>query len=171
MSKIFCGPTGGVIKGHVMDVSVTAFSRVLKDYDSQLYVVWNPKKLKKHGCWEIRRSPNRKTSVYKGTHEGVKFYSLENVEYNMVHHVLDCAFLNYDAMRKLKEMDTFAVNNWAEQLERDESYRNDKRKEKAKEALQYAIKQNRQAFRDFIELQRSGQSPGRILSSVKWGSN
>jgi hypothetical protein len=168
--KIFMGPAGSIIKGHVLDVAEKPFERALQDYDSQLYVTWNPKKLRGHGCWEIRRRPNTKTAVYKGTHEGVDFYQLQWVEFRDIHHVLDAAFLNYDAINKLKSMDTFGDKNWVNTLEaREEAYRENIRK-KANEELKYSIKQHKGLAREFREMVRSGINPAQVLTSVKWGS-
>lgn len=161
-------PVGKLIKGHVLDVAVKPFVRALQDYDKQLYVEWNPRKLRGHGCWEIRRRPNQKTAVYRGTHQGVDFYQLGYVEFNSVHHVLDCAFLNYDAIRKLKSIDAWNNKRWIDDLEaREEAFKVSQR-EKAAEALKYAIKDNKSAMRDFYEMCRSGVNPARIISSTKW---
>jgi hypothetical protein len=166
--KVWHPPTGKLIRGHVLDVSRVGFNRALRDLDSQLYTVWNPTKLKGWGCWEIRRRPNRKTAVYRGAHAGVSFYELAYVEYRDVHHVLDCAFLNYDAIRKLKEMDTFNKNHWIHNMEYLEQKRTDELYEKALEERKYAIKQHKSAIRDLYEMVRSGIHPGQIVTSTKW---
>lgn len=161
---------GNLVRGDIMDVSVKPFLRALRDLDKNLYVRWNPAKLRGHGCWEIRRLPSMKTSVYQGTHEGADFYRLGYVEYNSVHHVLDCAFLNYDVIRKLKSIDSWDVKNFADSLERREEEMREIEREKAKEALKYAIKQNKSAARDFYEMVKSGVNPAQILTSINWGS-
>jgi hypothetical protein len=169
--KITVGPAGRLVRGDVLDVGVEGFSRALKDLDPRLYVTWNPKKLRGHGCWEIRMRPSKKTSVYQGTHKGVSFYKLCDVEYDMVHHVLDCAYLNYDAIRKLREIDTHAqmknygYSNWEDVLVRKETEFREKIMADAKSSLKYNLQQNKSAVRDFYEAVRSGIHPGRILTA------
>lgn len=168
--KVWHAPVGKLIRGHVLDVNKKGFDRALKNYDPQLYTIWNPKKLRGHGCWEIRRKPTKKTALHVASFQGTDYYQLFDVEYDLIHHVLDCAFLNYDAIRKLKEMDTFQKDHWVHDLEYREDKAREEALEKAKEALKYAMKQNRTAAQDFYELVRSGVSPARILSSISWGS-
>lgn len=161
-------PVGKLIEGHVLDVSKKPFLRALKDYDKQLYVKWNPNKLKGWGCWEIRRKPELSTPVYKGSYRGVKFYKYEYKEYQDIHHVLDSAFLNYDLLRKLKEMDTWRSDHWINDLEYHEQKVKEKIQSERKKELQYSVKQNRKAIRDMMEMVKSGIHPARILTSTKW---
>lgn len=167
---IIHGPCGNLVAGHVLDVAVKPFQRALRDIDSQLYVRWNPRKLKGWGCWEIRRLPNEKSAIFMGTHEGAAFYRLQYVEYDLVHHVLDAAFLNYDALRKIKEMDTWGTSGWVDRLESAEEEHRQRQREKAQEALRYAIKQNKTAMRDFYEMARSGIHPAEVVTAAPWGS-
>jgi len=168
--NILHGPVGNLVRGHVLDVSLKPFQRALRDYDPQLYTIWNPRKLKGWGCWEIRRLPNRQAAVYQGSHQGVSFYKLLFIEFDTVHHVLDAAFLNYDAIRKIKEMDTWGNKNWVSDLEVREEAHREATRTRAREELRYAIKQNRNAARDFYEAVRSGIHPAQVLLSTKWGS-
>jgi len=80
--KLWHAPPGKLIRGHVLDVAVGPFTQALHELDKQLYVKWNPFKLRGFGCWEIRRKPNRKVAVFKGTFEGADYYNLEYVENN-----------------------------------------------------------------------------------------
>lgn len=166
--NILHAPAGKLIKGHVLDVSLKPFQRALRDYDPQLYVRWNPKKLRGHGCWEIRRKPTLKTSVFMGEHAGISYYKLMQVEYNDVHHILDCAFLNYDQLRKLQQMDTWGKGNFAENYEKREAEYIAAQKQKAREHLKYALKQNGTALRDLYEMVRSGISPAQIITQADW---
>lgn len=162
------GPAGKLVKGHVLDVNQKGFDSALKFMDPQLYTYWNPKKLRGWGCWEIRRRPQNKTALYVGSFKGMNFYRCLYLENNLVHHVMDCAFLNYDAIRKLKEMDTWGNPTWASGMEaREEAYRNQVRA-KAKEDLKYAIKQSKSAARDLMEAVNSGVHPAQILTSISW---
>lgn len=167
---IWHGPCGKTVQGHVLDVSLKPFRRALRDLDPQLYVKWNPKKLKGWGCWEIRRRPTHKTAVHQGTHRGADIYQLQYVEFNDVHHVLDAAFLNYDAIRRLKEMDTFGQGDWITAMEdRAEELRRE-REAKAEAELRYSIRHHSGAMNDLYEQVRSGTSLGQILLQTDWSS-
>ncbi len=159
------GPVGKLVEGHVLDVGKKSFERALKDYDHLLYVKWNPNKLRGWGCWEIRRRPAQKQVVDIIEWKGMSFLKLDYLETNMANHVLDAAFLNYDQLRKLKEMDTFNSTGFAtfsEFLERKEADHVAKVKAKALESRKDAAKHHRSAIRDFRELVNSGFNPARI---------
>jgi hypothetical protein len=175
--KIWHAPPGKLIRGHVLDVQLKPFLRALQDYDKQLYVAWNPKKLKGHGCWEIRRLPNQKTAIYQGTHQGMSFFKLTYIDRRDIHHVLDCAFLNYDVLRKLKEIDTFRLVKDSGYASLDDllavkaAEHKEKQQTKAAANLAYAIKQNKSAMSAFLEMVRSGVHPAEVLKSTKWVHN
>lgn len=156
-------PMGKLIKGHVLDCSVRGITRSLQDYDKQLYVIWNPDKLRGHGCWEIRRRPNQLTRIE--TDHG--FYLLEYIENDLENHVLDCGFLNYDAVRKIKSMDTWADPNWITNLEREEAEHRDKQNKKAREEMRYAIRYDKKMYREFKEMLASGLNPNLIADYWK----
>ena len=174
--RITVGPTGRLVRGDIMDVNPKAFGEALRDLDPKLYVTWNPKKLRGWGCWEIRRRPTQKTMLYQGEYRGATIYKLCEVEFHHVHHVLDCAFLNYDAIRKLKEMDVFAqmkrhgVTSYADLLERREEEYRQQALERAQKEREYNVKQIRSEAVAFYEAVRSGINPAQILTQVKWGS-
>ncbi len=114
------GPVGKVAIGHVLDVDKKKFEATLKAYDPLLYVKWNPKKLRGHGCWEIRRAPEFLSAVDVGEVGNGFIIKLAPYENDLVHHVLDCAFLNYDQLRKLQEMDTWRYGDaktWQDMIE------------------------------------------------------
>jgi len=163
--KTITAPTGKIITGRVFDVSKTTFDSALKEIDKRLYTRWNPDKLQGWGCWEIRIRPTYKTAMYQGSYQGVDFYELDYLEVDTVHHVLDCAFLNFDAIRKLKEMDTNNPKHFIHTLEYDETCRTNEVTEKALAERKYAIKQNKKAMRDLYEMVRSGENIHRILGS------
>lgn len=104
---ISVGPVGRLSRGNVLDVSERAFVKALQAYDKQLYVEWNPKKLKGHGCYEIRRRPEFNSALDIVELDGINITKVGPYENSLVHHIMDCAFLNYDQIRKLKEMDTW----------------------------------------------------------------
>lgn len=163
------GPVGAVSRGHVLDTSVKPFEAALKAYDPYLYVKWNPKKLKGHGCWEIRRSPEKKRPVEVYEMDGFTLVRAEYKENNILNHVLDCGYLNYDALRKIKEMDTWSDSHWVHDIDYLESKKREKIQVDAIEELKYAIRYNRKAFQDYMELVKSGMSPHQILTQGdKW---
>lgn len=167
MAKIWVGPVGNVSQGHVLDVAKKPFERALRDYDHLLYVKWNPKKLKGHGCWEIRRRPAMKTVVEAVPFQGNTLVRLEYVEYDIANHVLDCAFLNYDQLRKLKEMDLFAKHNLnylVDDIERAEAEHREKINQKRLEERKYLAKEFKREIREFKELVLSGHNPGQMIS-------
>jgi len=165
---ITMGPTGRVIKGHVLDVGHTGFLRALKDYDPQLYIAWNPKKLQKHGCWEIRRTPLEKSvktgdiSVFQGN--TIVFPKWHEI--NLVHHVLDLLYLNYNAIEKLKIMDMWnhkltghKGKNLTQALDYNEAKHEERVDQKSAEQLEYGLKQMRSEMRWFREYINSGGNP------------
>lgn len=168
------GPVGRLIRGHVLDVSLKPFLRALKDYDKQLYVEWNPKKLKGEGCWEIRRLPTKKRAMYQGSHNGAKYYKLMFVEQGNMSHILDAAFLNYDILRKLQEIDTFRLversgyGSLDALLDAKQKEATARQTSAAADRLKYAIKSNKSAMRDFYEMVKSGVNPAEVLTSIKW---
>lgn len=124
---VWMGPTGNTIKGHVLDCNQKLFNEALRAYDPQLYTKWNPKKCRGWGCWEIRRKPEFLTALDVSEWDGKLFFTVGPYENDLVHHVLDCAFLNYDQLRKIREMDTFqyggndpqeAAVRWQQEVER-----------------------------------------------------
>lgn len=166
--KLWHAPTGKLTRGHVLDVNLKPFVRALKDLDKQLYVTWNPKKLRGWGCWEIRRSPTMKTSIYVGSYQGAKIFQLYSLESRDFNHILDCAFLNYDVIRKLKEMDTWSNPDIIRGIEAREQAHLEATQAKAAEQLKYLIKHNKSAMHDFYEMVRSGIHPAQVLNSTKW---
>jgi hypothetical protein len=172
--KLWHAAPGKLIRGHVLDVAVKPFERALQDYDKQLYVAWNPSKLQGHGCWEIRRKPTEKRAIYMGSYQGMNFFKVMRVESRDIHHVLDCAFLNYDALRKIREMDIFRLveesgySNLDDLLDAKQKTAAERERAQAEENLRYSIRQNKSAMRDFYEMVRSGIHPAEVLKSTKW---
>jgi hypothetical protein len=171
VAKIWVGPVGQVCTGNVLDVGKGPFERALKDYDSLLYVKWNPKKLRGHGCWEIRRRPEMKSVVEVVPFQGNTLVRIEYVEYDVVNHVLDCAFLNYDQLRKLKEMDLFTKHNLkylVDNIESSEAAHREAIDKKRLEERKMLSKEFKREIRDFKDLVASGHNPGEMISK-HWG--
>jgi len=155
MGLIKVGPTGTVSRGNVLDVSRRQFERALRDLDPLLYTKWNPKKLKGWGCWEIRRRPAVNSVQDVSELDGRLYLQLGPVENDLINHVLDCAFLNYDQIRKLKAMDTWQMGDsaeeggrkWLDALEQAERDAAKKSHDNAKASMSYAIKHHRKELR------------------------
>jgi len=162
---VHLGPTGRLAKGHVLDVAVKPFEQALKDYDKNLYIEWNPYKLKGWGCWEIRKLPVEKSVVDTVTYHGNTIVRIEYLENDVANHVLDCAFLNYDQLRKIKEMDTWRDDHWIHDIEYREQKAREERRNAVREELTYALKQHKGVFRELKERVRSGQNAAKILTN------
>jgi hypothetical protein len=160
--KILMGPQGRLIKGHVLDVNEKRFNEALRFYDPQLYTRWNPNKLRGHGCWEIRRKPEFNSALDVTEYEGNLIFRVGPKEYDLVHHVLDCAFLNYDALRKLREMDCWqygSASDYQDEVERRTRDRREREREaalKERAALTHYYRKEIRAFREAI---RDGMNP------------
>lgn len=145
MARNMAKAVGKLVKGHLLDVNPKSFLRALQAYDKQLYIEWNPKKLKGNGCWEIRRKPEFNSALDIVELDGVAIVKVGPYENSLVHHVLDCAFLNYDQIRKLKEIDTWQYGNATQYQDLVERKSRD-RKEADKEA---GMRRRRDAAKTF----------------------
>jgi hypothetical protein len=168
MAKIWLGPVGNISRGHVLDCSKAPLEQRLRDYDPLLYVVWNPKKLKGHGCWEVRRRDEKKTVrpedvvVYKGnTYVYPKYHEL-----NLINHVMDLPHLNYRLFEKLKRMDMWNQKDmgdkgkyFAKQAEYLEAKHDEAYEDKLTKELQYGLKQLMPEMKDFKDYVNSGGDP------------
>ncbi len=166
MAKVWLGATGTICKGHVLDVNKRAFEETLRSYDPQLYVAWNSRKLKGWGCWEIRRAPTKMTAIHEATYQGMAIVRLDYIEHNIVSHILDCAFLNYDAVRKLKEMDTWGKKDWAANLEYEEERKIEKGMAESQAELKYAARHYKKEIRDLKDALLSGTNPHQIVKHM-----
>lgn len=162
MAKVWVGPVGKLIEGTVLDVSRKPFERALRDLDPQLYVKWNPRKLNGHGCYEIRRRNDFKEIVDYAVYAGKVICKVDYAEIDMVNHILDCAFLNYDQIRKIKSMDTWQKDHWINNMEYLEQKQREKQLDKAKDVIRQASKEYRREIRDFKEYVASGHDPNRL---------
>lgn len=166
--KIWVGPTGKISKGHVLDVAVKPFERALKDQDSRLYVRWNPFKLRGNGCWEIRIRPRLKSALYAGSFQGHDIMVIDYQEVDDISHILDCAFLNYDQINKLKRMDTDNPNHWLHDVDYKEQQIDEELRRKALEERKYNMRQNKAAMHEIYERARSGENIHRIIGESSW---
>lgn len=159
------GPTGNLIRGHVLDVDEKLFNEALRFYDKQLYTKWNPKKCAGWGCWEIRRRPEYNSCLDISEFDGQLIFKVGPKEYDMVHHVMDCAFLNYDQLRKLKEMDTWVHGNstqYQDEVERRTRTREQREQEKKLKERKYLANHYRAEIRAFQQMLKDGTNPAVI---------
>lgn len=171
MLNILMGPTGKIIKGHVLDVHEAKFNEALRHYDDKLYTKWNPNKCGGFGCWEIRRRPEFLSALDVAELDGNLIFKVGPKEYDMVHHVLDCAFLNYDAIRKLKEIDCWqygTASQYQDEVDRQTRNRQLKEKERRAKELSYMAKHYKAEIRAFMEHMRSGVNPHSV--AAHWDS-
>jgi hypothetical protein len=171
MSKIWVSPTGNTIRGHVLDCSVGPLVERLRDHDPQLYISWNPKKLRGWGCYEIRRRPNLKTVKEVLPYGGNTYVVVDYVENNFENHVLDVAFLNYKALEKIKQMDTWQHSRYGKNFMASMDSIAESHAEKAKEAAlnerRYELKQHKTMVRDLMDYTLSGGDPSQIANHWK----
>jgi hypothetical protein len=163
--KFWCGPTGNTVKGHTLDCNQKHFDEALRFYDPMLYTKWNPKKLGGWGCWEIRRRPEFNSALDVSEWDGKLFFTVGPKEYDIVHHVLDCAYLNYDAIRKLKEMDCWQHGNSAQyqdEVERRTRDRKEREQQLVLKERSYMVKHYKSEIKGFMEAVKDGVNPHAI---------
>lgn len=170
MPKIWIGPTGQTVRGGVLDVSKTALEQKLRDYDSLLYIKWNAKKRAGRGCWEVRRRPEKKCVTEVVNWGGLSICRVEYKELDIVNHVLDLDVLHYNALTKIKEMDTFkdGHQNWIREFHAKEKEHEAEVSRKAREDMIYGMKQSKREIKEFRELVQSGFNPALIFSGNHW---
>lgn len=161
------GPTGGIIKGDVLDVNRKHLERALKDYDPQLYIKWNPTRLKGWGAWEIRRRPETKSVKDIVVFEGNTYVDIEYVEVDILHGIMAVSFLNYNIISKLQSMDTWKLHgdrgkNFSKNIDYDAAKHREARDKKANEERRHAAKVYKSEIRDFKEYILSGNNPADI---------
>lgn len=154
---------GYINVGHVEDCNRKRLERMLKDYDEQLYLTWNPAKRDGQGVWELRRRPTYKTVVSQGSYNGGELFTAEYVENQFTHHVMDIPVLKYDVLSRLHEMDAWRHDRMVEDMDYESERRDDQIKAKARAEAHYAVKQHRREFRELKEALASGQSLARLL--------
>lgn len=167
--KLSMQPTGRLIKGHVLDVSVRPFVEAMRFTlsDPFLYVKWNPEKARGWGCWEIRRAPEFNSAIDIAEFDGKLIFKVGPREYDLVHHVLDCAFLNYDAIRKLKEIDTWQHGNAKQYLDKQERMtdtRLERQVQQRQKETAYAAKHYKAEIKAFQSALRDGVNPHAIAA-------
>lgn len=168
---VFMKPTGNIIRGHVLDCAVGPLVERLRDLDPQLYVTWNPKKLRGWGVWEIRRRPDFKVAKEVIPYGGNTYVVADYVENNFENHILDVPFLNYNVITRLKEMDTWNISRDTDKFAAEMDYRDKKAKEKiaadAKAERRYELKQQKTMIRDLMDYTLSGGDPSLIANHWK----
>lgn len=178
------GPTGNLIKGDVLDNNVKGVERALQGYDSQLYVKWNPAKLRGWGCWEIRRRPDLKsvTDISPLPDGSATIVRLDYNEMDLINHVLDVGYLDYRVLIKIREMDMWArldkegktKEQFTDSIEYEEYKWREKWFSKKDEENRYSAKHHKRFAQDMKDLVLSGVNPHLLLQFDHWknkGSN
>lgn len=173
MNEIKIGPTGATVQGCVLDCNKKSLERAIKSYDPLLYIKWNPNKLNKMGCWELRRRPEKKSVKETIEYHGTKYHSLDYVELDIVNHIFDLHTLSYNIIEKLKKTDTWVragydgsntkkITNLLDQVEHTRIRLQEEGQKKLKDNMAYELKQDRAVFTQFREDIRSGLNPAEI---------
>lgn len=159
-------PTGKLVQGSLFDCNKKRLERMLKDYDKQLYLKWNPKKNKGWGCWELRRRPNQKTLI---THDCGDFviHKVAYKENDLVHHVLDLEYLSYSVLDRLREMDAWENKRLIADGDYEAERRQDREYDKYVEDRRHAIRQDKKYWKEYLELVRSGYNPAWFFADDK----
>ena len=176
--KISVGPTGAVVKGSVLDVNVRTLTRLVQNYDPLLYFVWNPKKQYRMGVWELWRRPTHKKVKEVVTYKGNSYSIIDYVPHPLENHVWDLPILGYDLLQRLKDGDQFAMCNYEVGKEHRLSRHNEKMtntaldnkykaKQKARDDMMYALRQDKSIIKDFQEKLLSGVDPNHLMRF--WG--
>ena len=180
--QILTAPTGKLISGDVLDVNRKNFDRALRAYDPLLYTKWNPKKVGGWGCWEIRRRPEYKVIVDYAEYKNDLYLRLEYKELNHINHVLDIAFLNYNALEKVKSMDSWKhlgsggkvnetnVHNWIEQLDNKAAELLAMKEAKVREERNYQLRSMSKQMSVLREAVLSGTNPHEIALLMQQSS-
>lgn len=163
----FNKPTGFLVEGHIFDVDKESFTAALHEIDPLLYVKWNPYKCKGYGCWEIRRKPAQPILVDTTNVATDHLLIFDTQENSVVHHVLDCAFLNYDQIRKVKSMDT-AGQDFGAWLDNKEAEYREEAAERGKRAIADTVSQFRKELTDLQEAVKNGANLAEI--ALHWNS-
>lgn len=160
-------PTGGLIVGNGLDCNKAFLERILKAYDKQLYIKWNPKKRGGWGMWEVRRKPDTLTNVYHGEFNGAKLYTAEYVEIDIVNHVLDVEVLHENILGKIKQMDTWGKKNYIDELDSAAAKYKQEEEVKARAEMRYNAKQHKREWKEFAALVAQGVNPSHILKGMR----
>lgn len=175
MKKNSIGPTGKLIRGHVLDVNKTSLEQALRRYEPRLYLHWNPLKRGGWGCYELRLRPEKKYAVPYGPFMGGQLYVAEYHEIEGEAHVRDVDVLSYDLVKWVSEADTWKYFGGADEhkkrmqqillFEKREAERKQAEQDKAREDLMYNMMQHKTMIRQYKDLILSGVNPAAIASA------
>ena len=167
--KISLGPTGNTIHGHVLDCGRAPLEARMREYDAQLYITWNPRKLRGWGCWEVRRRPEFKSVKEVCIYGGNTYVVLDYKESGFENHIFDVPYLNYKILDRLSEIDTwkksYKAKNFGQDLDAWEQNREAQIRAKAEEERAYAIKQHKSLIRDLMDYVNEGGNPARVADA------
>lgn len=162
-TRITHGPSGRLIRGHVLDCSRGPLEEALRRYDPQLYISWNTRKLRGWGCWEVRQKPLEKNIIDSLMFKGSTIHVLAYKELDIINHVIDVPFLNYGILDKIKRMDSWAHSykgkDFVNHMDYSEAKFEEKIENKMVDDLEYNLKQMKPELRYFRDFVLSGQNP------------
>lgn len=151
---------GYTVKGHVLDVSKRVLEKMLKNYDSQLFLHWNPwKKTAQNGTWEVRRKPDIKLLTYCGEFEGQDMYAYEYKYNSFLDHVMDLPILRYDCLDKIKSMDKWSNTNWETEWDDHIKSLKDNEEKKKWDNIRASIREDKKYWKQLQEATLSGYDP------------
>lgn len=172
------GPTGHLITGSVLDVNRKELERKMQQYDSQLYLKWNPQRQQGQGVWEVRRRPEKKSITKVHYFGGNTYVELDYKENDFENLIWRVETLNYQILDRLKETDVWAQVNYDPEHHsrltkalRDGDHNREAKEDKGlrdarKEAI-YKLNQDKSILRDFQEKINSGVNPALLMAF--WG--
>src|SRR6185437_7296833 len=172
--KIEIGPTGSLIQGSIHDCNKASLEYAIKSYDPLLYIKWNPNKLGKMGCWELRRRPEKKSVRQTLEYGGKKYHHLDYVEIDIVNHIFDVPVLGYNLIQKIKRSDVWAAADYdghnLDKITHKLNSIEDKRtelqqleKDKAHSDAMYGMKQIKNQLNVYKQAILDGQNPADII--------
>lgn len=154
---------GRVVQGSVLDINKEYFCEKLKQYDKRLYLKWNPNKRGGRGIWEIRITPTKKTRIEHGEFQGAQLGTLEYVESDLIHHVLDVPILGMHVFNKLREMDAWENKNLIAEGDYEAERRLIKQELQQDEDRLHMIRENKKYFRELHAAAKSGINPASLF--------
>lgn len=174
MNSIELGPTGNLIQGDVLDVSLRPLEELVQHYDPQLYFRWNPSKNHGYGIWELRRRPEKKTVISSVVYKGNTYCTIDYKENEWEHLVWDLPFLDYSLVARLIEGDQWAMSNYdssrilrlqqyLKKMDETSQLKKQQQLQKVRDEMLYKLKQDKSILNDFKDRIASGLNPAHIM--------
>lgn len=162
--QIELGPTGHVVEGSIFDVNKKHLERLLKNYDKQLYLKWNPTKNKGMGIWELRRKSDFKVISFQGNLNGSPLYSIDYKEDSFNNHVKDFDILRYDIIDWLKKHDVWENKDIFEKADDALKAKEEAAEKRKWDNIRASIREDKKYWGEFKDYVTSGYNPLWFLS-------